>query len=213
MRLPKLKRCSKCAESKPLTCFGGDKSRPDLLSCWCRVCNAESARRYRNSPSGRAKMRALVKRWRADNPEKTRSAKMRAKERQKARAAEDPEYWSKIYASQRVQRRAQHRNMVARTPNYYRTVRLRERYGMTISEWDALFESQGKACAICSTTESGSRNGWDTDHCHDTGKVRGILCNHCNVALGRIRECSTIAVSMLEYITTRCDPLKIHMTR
>lgn len=46
-----------------------------------------------------------------------------------------------------------------------------------------MFESQGKACAIC-RSETTRGQGWHTDHSHDTGEVRGILCHDCNVALG-----------------------------
>jgi hypothetical protein len=54
---------------------------------------------------------------------------------------------------------------------------------MTPAEWEAIFQEQGRACAICRATEPRGA-GWHTDHSHTSGAVRGILCHDCNVALG-----------------------------
>lgn len=52
-------------------------------------------------------------------------------------------------------------------------------YGMTISDYMALVELQQGACAIChSLPPEGKR--LHIDHCHTTGKVRGLLCQRCN---------------------------------
>jgi len=57
------------------------------------------------------------------------------------------------------------------------------KYGITLEQWEALFDRQGRTCAICRRTEANG-HGWHTDHCHATGKVRGILCHDCNFAIG-----------------------------
>lgn len=64
------------------------------------------------------------------------------------------------------------------------------KYGITPQEWDAMFESQGRACAICKVDEpgKGSKGQWNTDHNHLTGKVRGILCWPCNTAIGKFKD-------------------------
>ena len=66
-----------------------------------------------------------------------------------------------------------------------REIHLKSKFGLTQECWDAMFEMQGKVCAICKTADPCSSKGWHTDHCHNTGKVRGILCAHCNHVLGR----------------------------
>lgn len=67
---------------------------------------------------------------------------------------------------------------------YWRTVELK--YGITRAEWDCLFESQGRKCGMCGVTSNSGR--WHTDHCHETGLVRGILCTRCNTTLGRFGD-------------------------
>lgn len=65
---------------------------------------------------------------------------------------------------------------------------LGKKYNMTIEEHDALFASQGFACAACGADAPNSKKGWSTDHCHSSGRVRGILCHHCNVGIGHAKD-------------------------
>jgi hypothetical protein len=71
----------------------------------------------------------------------------------------------------------------------YRKQDLKRHYNLTVEEWNELFDAQGKCCAICKSAHPGNKRGhWNTDHDHATGKVRGILCTHCNVMLGQARD-------------------------
>src|SRR6478609_4135442 len=81
----------------------------------------------------------------------------------------------------------------------YRRHHLKRTYGMTLEQWDALFASQGSSCAICHTTDKPT-NGWTTDHCHETGKVRGILCHHCNVMLGNAHDNTATLAAGIAYL-------------
>ena len=60
---------------------------------------------------------------------------------------------------------------------------LRRTYGISLKEWDDLFERQGNACAGCQRTDRGEGHRWHTDHDYNTGVVRGILCHDCNIIL------------------------------
>lgn len=63
--------------------------------------------------------------------------------------------------------------------------RLKKCYGLTVEQYHAMKTKQGGGCAICgSTTPGGKDNKLHVDHDHKTGKVRGLLCNRCNIALG-----------------------------
>lgn len=76
----------------------------------------------------------------------------------------------------------------------------RTKYNMTIEEHDALFASQGFACGACGSAGPNSKKGWSTDHCHDTGIVRGILCHHCNVGLGHAKDSVETMKKWIAYI-------------
>ena len=65
-------------------------------------------------------------------------------------------------------------------------------YGLSQEAYDAMLKAQGGRCAICGTTEVGSKSknhqGFFVDHCHETGQVRGLLCHPCNVGLGNFHD-------------------------
>lgn len=77
---------------------------------------------------------------------------------------------------------------------------LQYKYGITLDEWEAMFEAQGRKCYFgCETT--GNYN-WATDHDHETGKVRSILCDHHNRVLGYIEAHRDELTDLLLYIET-----------
>ena len=68
--------------------------------------------------------------------------------------------------------------------DFIRSANLVQKYGITLENWEALFNEQNKVCALCGSNDPKDKRGWHTDHCHKTGKVRGILCRDCNIGLG-----------------------------
>lgn len=66
-----------------------------------------------------------------------------------------------------------------------------KRYGLTSDGYEALLDSQGGLCALCRTDCPNNGKGdryFDVDHDHGTGKVRGLLCRQCNLAVGVIER-------------------------
>lgn len=64
---------------------------------------------------------------------------------------------------------------------------LRRRYGITRAEYESMRERQNGMCAICGGQPNGpgaSNGRFDIDHCHKTGKIRGLLCSGCNRGIG-----------------------------
>ena len=60
------------------------------------------------------------------------------------------------------------------------------RYGLDVSQYEALMAR--KECGICGANDAGGRGSFHIDHCHASGKVRGILCHRCNTGLGSLGD-------------------------
>ena len=84
-------------------------------------------------------------------------------------------------------------------PERHKNNVLKRVYGITLEEQKNLFKAQNKCCAICKTKVP-SYPGWVTDHCHAQNKVRGILCNRCNLLLGRAKDNVEILFSAARYL-------------
>ena len=69
-----------------------------------------------------------------------------------------------------------------------------------VGEYDRKFEEQNYCCAICGATESGGKGAFHADHDHETETPRGILCFHCNSALGFFKDNVDFLQSAIEYL-------------
>lgn len=69
-------------------------------------------------------------------------------------------------------------------------------YGISVDEVRALL---ARPCDVCGD-EMTSLKAHHIDHCHTTGKVRGVLCNGCNTALGLAREDVNVLRALISYI-------------
>lgn len=83
--------------------------------------------------------------------------------------------------------------------------RLRWKYDLSLEEFDDLLASQGGACAICRSAnweQIGLAGRALVDHDHETGRVRGLLCNSCNSRLGWFEEWMGSIANYLEVYST-----------
>ena len=69
--------------------------------------------------------------------------------------------------------------------------RLKRYYGITLQDYDNLRAEQDNACYICQRPETDFTRPLVVDHCHSTGRVRGLLCNWCNRGLSYFRDDAT----------------------
>jgi len=75
------------------------------------------------------------------------------------------------------------------------------RYGITKEDYLNLLEIQDNKCALCEKPFNGfKRNDIHVDHCHETNKIRGLLCMPCNVALGMLGDNEEGLNKALNYI-------------
>ena len=96
-----------------------------------------------------------------------------------------------------------------RNPDHRRDTYLKKMYGIGIKEYYEMLELQEGKCAICQSTDTGSKRFryFSVDHDHNTGKIRGLLCKKCNIALGEMRDNPDIVYNAWMYLC--CDQGKI----
>lgn len=68
------------------------------------------------------------------------------------------------------------------------------------SEYDRLLTTQNGQCAICGISSSDGKQRLCVDHDHATGRVRGLLCFHCNVMLGHAKDKTEILLGAAKYL-------------
>jgi len=86
-----------------------------------------------------------------------------------------------------------HRTKRRDNPEHYyeieRKSKFKKQYGITIEQYDEMLAAQNGGCAICGEKTPGGRTkNFAVDHCHTTGKVRGLLCTKCNRGLGLFND-------------------------
>ena len=82
----------------------------------------------------------------------------------------------------------------------FRAVRLRQRYSITPQDYDAMLAAQGGLCAICRQAPTKSVP-LCVDHCHNSKKVRGLLCSRCNAGLGHFLDRPALLLKAANYLT------------
>ena len=132
---------------------------------------------------------AYQKAYREKNKEAIKSYREKNKE---ARLAYNKDYYEK--------------NKEARK-NYFETyyqekhkdTLLLRRYGITLAEKNKMQDEQGNKCKICYRDFSSDVEP-NVDHCHTSGKVRGLLCQQCNVGLGNFKDNPLVFIKAAEYL-------------
>jgi len=75
-----------------------------------------------------------------------------------------------------------------------------KKFGLTLGQYDILFESQGGRCAICQRRQSEFKIRLAVDHDHATGRVRGLLCADCNRVLGMMEDSTDRLQNAVDYL-------------
>ena len=160
-----MKRCSRCKECKPRTAFASNKSMRDGLQAYCR-------RRFAAHHQERQLAKGRYVRPRVDVPEGHKlfrgcgEIKPHSEWHRSATASDGLATCCK--ACKAIRGREGH---------------LKRHYGMTEAERDEMVASQMGLCVICLKAPA-----VHVDHCHETGRVRGVLCFNCNSAIGKLGD-------------------------
>ncbi len=98
---------------------------------------------------------------------------------------------AKLTEAQRLKRRA---NL-----DKFRDSEYRRKYGITLDQYNAMLLNQNYECKICKN----ANQKLFVDHCHSTGKVRGLICNSCNKALGLFKDKAEVLLRAAQYLTEK----------
>lgn len=82
----------------------------------------------------------------------------------------------------------------------HRRKRALELYNLTPDDYNQMFEAQEGKCLICGTHQSDLKKKLFVDHCHTTGKVRGLLCHKCNSGIGYLNDDLLLVTRAMEYL-------------
>ncbi len=74
------------------------------------------------------------------------------------------------------------------------------KYGITIEEYEQMLKDQNGVCKICKGPDPAGKD-FAVDHCHVTGKVRGLLCQNCNTSLGLMKDSHVNLSNAINYLS------------
>jgi hypothetical protein len=75
-----------------------------------------------------------------------------------------------------------------------------KKYGITNNDYNEMFDQQKGCCKICFIHQKELKTKLFIDHDHKTGKVRGLLCNSCNLVLGFAKDNINILEESIKYL-------------
>lgn len=115
------------------------------------------------------------KRWKENNKEKVREADRRSKIKNREKIREGNRKRNRLRSFSKL-------------------------YNITENDYNKMFVEQNGCCAICNMHQSEFKRVLAIDHCHNTGKVRGLLCIKCNMCLGGVNDNIEILQKMIKYL-------------
>ena len=163
-----LKKCTKCGRLLPIADFGPNVQCAEGKDTRCRSCVATYNREYRRLHPDKIREQYIRHRDRLSPEKRLRRSRL-------------------SHEKFRDRERQQTRKYLRDHPGSARKSHYVREYGITEEEYRVMFQQQLGMCAWCHHPETTRRQGkiinLAVDHDHSTGKIRGLLCRKCNIAL------------------------------
>lgn len=159
------KVCSGCGQNLLLSEY---HNRTTKTTCRCKSCANAYTRKLAQRPNQRLANIARSKKYREENKELMVEVSKQNWKKRKQRKQHDVIYKNNLADSK-----------------YWSSIKAR--YGITKDEYIAMLSKQENKCKICGI-DNGVNKRLAVDHCHATGKIRGLLCVACNLGLGYFRD-------------------------
>lgn len=138
-------------------------------------------------------------------------------------------YWSnrkKVLVRQRKYYFKNHTKMRKKWKQYYKknyekvkNADLKRIFNITLDDYKKILADQKNKCTICGKQPNGRSDNNNTmtslhiDHCHASGKIRGLLCRNCNMLLGNAMDDSQILIKAIEYLDCHKKILQIKQSK
>lgn len=165
----------------------------------------EYARQWRES--NKEKSREYSRRWAQKNKEKIKEKRRKASPEERAREVERKKAWAKANPEKCKEYRARYKEkhadriaaQTAAGKDRWRRMRKAKLYGLTCEQVEQL--EQQTHCPICGSEFTKERKSQRCfDHCHSTGKFRGVICIRCNTALGMMNDNTQALRNAITYL-------------
>jgi len=172
-----MKRCTKCGEEKPLEDFYVCRREKSGYSSRCKTC--ESVRK-----------KCMYAKRKANPPLPVISKKCSRCGKEKPAS----EFYTSMSTVSGLSSHCKICVSVSSKDRYNlnktRETSLQRMYGITVEDYDTLLKEQSGKCAVCGSENPGRHDAknFAIDHDHDTGKIRGLLCQGCNIGIGHLDD-------------------------
>jgi hypothetical protein len=184
------KVCNRCGILKPIEDFVRRSAVKCGYSAHCKACHSET---YDNSEKGATRRKKRNKDKKEELNANSREYYQKHRDglletAKEYRSRPEVKEQRQGYMKEWYQENREEVLETMKSPKG-RDVTLRRKYGITYQDFERMLEEQANCCAICGSNKPrGNRGVFAVDHCHTTGKVRGLLCSFCNAALGLLQE-------------------------
>jgi Autographiviridae endonuclease VII len=119
-------------------------------------------------------------------------------------------YWNNIEKLKENQKVYYHKNkekILERSKEYSRNNKdkikhnkLKYEFNISLKDYDNILLQQNNCCKICKRNQFEISKKLAIDHCHSTGKVRGLLCQNCNTGLGQFKDNKEFLIEAIKYL-------------
>jgi hypothetical protein len=157
-------------------------------------------RKKRNEQSAKDKeaRKEYMRMYYLENPEKY---KKRTPEKQAEHNAKRRERYA-LDAEHREKKKSESLEWSRKNPEKRKQQRLSSTFGIDMSDFKDMLALQKNSCAICGHSDMSDPKYFPVvDHCHETGKIRGLLCMNCNQALGKFKDDTNRLFAAITYLS------------
>ena len=109
-------------------------------------------------------------------------------------------YARAYYENNKEKLNVKHKAYREKNKDKKRESELKRNFGIGLHEYDLMFTEQKGKCACCGSHQNELTKNLAVDHDHDTGLIRGLLCNHCNLAIGILGDNTEGLMRALNYL-------------